>query len=90
MWSEKFQIYKLGLEKAELEIKLPTFTGSQRQQENSRTISIAALTTQKMRWLDSITDPMDMNLSKLWDIMKNREVWHDVIYGVAKHDLATE
>ena len=43
-----------------------------------------------MRWLDSITDPMDMNLSKLWDIMKNREVWHDVVYAVAKHDLATE
>ena len=90
MWSEKFQIYKLGLEKAELEIKLPAFTGSQRQQENSRKISIASLTTQKMRWLDSITDPMDMNLSKLWDIMKNREVWHDVVYAVAKHDLATE
>ena len=43
-----------------------------------------------MRWLDSITDPMDMNLSKLWDIMKNREVWHDVVHGVAKYDLVTE
>ena len=37
-----------------------------------------------MRWLDSITDPVDMNLGKLWEIVRNREVWHAVVYGVAK------
>ena len=37
-----------------------------------------------MRWLHSITDAMDMNLSKLWDIVENREAWCATIYKVAK------
>ena len=37
-----------------------------------------------MRWLDSITDSMDMSLSMLWEIVKNREDWHAAIHGVAK------
>ena len=39
---------------------------------------------QRMRWLDSITDSMHMSLSKLWEIMKDREAWHTVIHGVTK------
>ena len=39
---------------------------------------------QRMRWLDSIISSMDMSLSKLWDIVKDREAWHSTVYAVTE------
>ena len=39
---------------------------------------------QRMRWLDGITDAMDMNLSKLWEMVRERAAWHAIVHGIAK------
>ena len=39
---------------------------------------------QRMRWLDSISDSKDMSLSKLWDMVKDREAWNAAVHGVSK------
>ena len=79
---------KLGLM---LKLKLQYF-GHQRRRANSleKTLMLGKIEgrrrgRQRMRWLDGITDSVDMSFSKLWEVVKDRKCWHGAVHGVAKN-----